>query len=776
MTTLETKAKHYSEILLNLHLVDGQRRFAVINQASYAFELLTTHEICAMSAAAPQILLRKASGTSNATIGQPSDQANVRQRVRNQTFPPQKLWPAGRALKIHSEPILTMGDKASTRRGEANGSASKSGKGKGAVDQQGPSKNANEGGAAQEKSSRSKAQNEGEKLVIRRLPPGMTEQELVTILGPDWEVNGGKVDWSSYVPGKISTDPSKPSRPSRAYLHLMRKDDIMSLSEVVRNATWEDAKATFNSSALVGPPVLEFSLYKKIGATKKRTDARQGTIDQDPEFMAFLESLANPAPMRESIDVEDPSDMIRPVKKLTVTPLVEYLREKKANKGKDSGPGKNSKSVGKGRSGLKDDDTSNKKKGKDSKTDKSSKDTVKTLIKKVATDQTVEVAKKAASQTTGANPATTTSSTITSTVAAAGNGANTNAASGDMTKTRRAGIAAAARILQRDLGLSPGSAHRRARHDAAKAGGDTQVAVAAANENESKAKGTIATVPTVAERSSPPSETPLAQTSKGRPESPAVTKSQSGRRNRGGRNADKSKAAVATETVPTIAATPTAQPPVTNNAPIILKKRNDAEVTKAAENKLSNQASSLSAPGVSNSTSNGNGNCNGNGNSNGNGNVTKQGPREKGNTKNAQKKAPSVATKTSRAFVKHVSASQGVTNETLKEALGAFGAITLVDIDKRKSFAYVDFSDHDALAKAIAASPLVVGQGSVQVLERKDKKPAATAATPVMPPKEGSAVNGEKQKASSGGRGRRGRGGGRAAASKEAAAPASTGG
>lgn len=66
--------------------------------------------------------------------------------------------------------------------------------------------NANEGGAAQEKSSRSKAQNEGEKLVIRRLPPGMTEQELVTILGPDWEVNRGKVDWSSYVPGKVSTE------------------------------------------------------------------------------------------------------------------------------------------------------------------------------------------------------------------------------------------------------------------------------------------------------------------------------------------------------------------------------------------------------------------------------------------------------------------------------------------------------------------------------------------------------------------------------------------
>ncbi|KAG6017916.1 hypothetical protein E4U43_008305, partial [Claviceps pusilla] len=60
-----------------------------------------------MSAPAPQLLLRKASGSSNATVDQPSDQANVRQRAR---------------------------------RTEGNGSASKSGKGKGALDKQTPSK------------------------------------------------------------------------------------------------------------------------------------------------------------------------------------------------------------------------------------------------------------------------------------------------------------------------------------------------------------------------------------------------------------------------------------------------------------------------------------------------------------------------------------------------------------------------------------------------------------------------------------------------------------
>ena len=50
-----------------------------------------------------------------------------------------------------------------------------------------------------------------------------------------------------------------------------------------------------------------------------------------------------------------------------------------------------------------------------------------------------------------------------------------------------------------------------------------------------------------------------------------------------------------------------------------------------------------------------------------------------------------------------------------------FGAIDKVEIDKRKGFAYVDFSDPGGLQKAIAGSPIKVAQGAVHVLERKEK-------------------------------------------------------
>ena len=468
----------------------------------------------------------------------------------------------------------------------------------------------------------------------------------------------------------------------------MRKDDILSLSQAVRGATWEDAKSTFTNPSLVGPPALEFSTYKKVPGSKRRTDPRQGTIDQDQEFMAFLEGLANPVLPREGVDVEDADETSKEEAKITTTPLVEFLKEKKANKGKEGGSGKGAKSTSaKGKGGSKEDD-STKKRSRESKADKSdkaSKETVKILTKKAATEQAAEAAKTVASQLSAANAA-------------------------DAPKSRRAGIAAAARILQRDLGLSPGSAHRRARHDAAKAGPD--------------AKSPSSKDPTASanEAAAPPAEAVAApQSPRSRPESPVAPKSALlNRRTRGGKLAEKGKSADAPAAQPTAA-----------NPPVILKKKGDAEAPQAtAEVQSVTQPAPNGKPTAGPSV-----NAKGSG------------------TKSAsQKKSPAVTAGATRAFVKHANSSHGVTEAALRQALDVFGAITLVEVDKRKGFAYVDFAEHKSLAKAVAASPVQVAQTTVQVLERKDKKP--TAASSGAAP--GSTTTSEKGS----GRGRRGRGGG----------------
>lgn len=47
---------------------------------------------------------------------------------------------------------------------------------------------------------------EGEKVVIRRLPPGLTQDEFFTILGDEWKEGNGKVGWFSFHAGKVSRE------------------------------------------------------------------------------------------------------------------------------------------------------------------------------------------------------------------------------------------------------------------------------------------------------------------------------------------------------------------------------------------------------------------------------------------------------------------------------------------------------------------------------------------------------------------------------------------
>ncbi|KAM0430489.1 hypothetical protein ACHAPT_005836 [Fusarium lateritium] len=600
-------------------------------------------------------------------------------------------------------------------------------------------KKANEGDAP--KPTKTKAHNEGEKLVIRRLPPGMTQAEFVSILGNVWELGKGRIDWFSFAPGKISTDPSKPSRPGRAYVHVMRKDDIMALSDVVRTAVWEDAKATFTNPSLIGPPSVEFAIYKKVPGNKKRTDARQGTIDQDPEFMAFLEDLANPTPPKENAEGEEGDDVGKAEAKVTTTPLIEYLKEKKANKAKDGAPSKNAKhgqgdsKSGKGKGTAKDDESS-KKKGKESresKAEKTPKETVKILTKKASAEQSAETSKAATTKQT-----------------------SDSAAPESAPKSRRAGILAAARILQRDLGLSPGSAHRKARQDAAKAEADSKT-----TPTPTKPETTPpATASTTTERPASPvksTETPPPVV-KGRGAPGVASKSQaSGRRARGGKSSEKSKEKEKEkdkdkekekgkdkESGPS----GPSQPRATPNPPVVLLKKRSTEVeprrpatpTGTAPQPAAAQASGSKAPNASGGT--------------------KGGSNKSGN---AQKKPPTVSADATRGFVKHANPSQGVTEALLKESLEVFGTITFVEIDKRKGFAYVDFAEHEGLVNAVTSSPITVAQGTVQVLERKDKKPANTTAA--------SGASGPAPSEKSSGRGRRARGGGNKAkdsgASKE---------
>lgn len=44
------------------------------------------------------------------------------------------------------------------------------------------------------------------KLLVRRLPPGLTEEEFRNALGEEWMTGAGQVDWFQYKGGKVSKE------------------------------------------------------------------------------------------------------------------------------------------------------------------------------------------------------------------------------------------------------------------------------------------------------------------------------------------------------------------------------------------------------------------------------------------------------------------------------------------------------------------------------------------------------------------------------------------
>jgi regulator of nonsense transcripts 3 len=175
------------------------------------------------------------------------------------------------------------------------------------------------------------------KLEVRRLPPGLALPEFEEIVGEDWKLGNGKVDWRDYRQGKIHPAGSgKAPEQSRCYLHVVSEAFVRDFERRFLEVAFHDKAGTHKNPDLKHlSPSLDYAPNQRtpLQQTKKRTDNRQGTIDQDPEFIAFLEAETQPISKAAALDS---TNFERPVEKSEVktTPLIEDLREKKANKAK----------------------------------------------------------------------------------------------------------------------------------------------------------------------------------------------------------------------------------------------------------------------------------------------------------------------------------------------------------------------------------------------------------------------------------------------------------
>ncbi|XP_078039606.1 UPF3 regulator of nonsense mediated mRNA decay [Augochlora pura] len=161
------------------------------------------------------------------------------------------------------------------------------------------------------------------KVVIRRLPPSMTQDQFLEQVSPLPEH-----DYLCFVKADMSMGQFAFSR---AYINFMEQQDIFMFREKFDNYVFVDSKGTEY------PAVVEFAPFQRLPKKRvgKKKDLKCGTIESDPYYVSFLESLKNQeaesniAQPKTEYSYQPPDNT---PKKVTTTPLLEYVKQRKQEK------------------------------------------------------------------------------------------------------------------------------------------------------------------------------------------------------------------------------------------------------------------------------------------------------------------------------------------------------------------------------------------------------------------------------------------------------------
>ncbi|XP_034042602.1 regulator of nonsense transcripts 3A isoform X2 [Thalassophryne amazonica] len=160
------------------------------------------------------------------------------------------------------------------------------------------------------------------KVVIRRLPPNLSKEQLEEQLSPL-----PAYDYFEFFPADQSL---YPHLFCRAYISFKNPDDILLFRDRF------DGYVFIDNKGLEYPAVVEFAPFQKISKKKlKKKDAKAGSIEEDPEYKRFLEnyccdeekSMANPETLLGEIEAKT-----RELIAKRRTPLLEYIKNKKIEK------------------------------------------------------------------------------------------------------------------------------------------------------------------------------------------------------------------------------------------------------------------------------------------------------------------------------------------------------------------------------------------------------------------------------------------------------------
>ncbi|TDL28001.1 hypothetical protein BD410DRAFT_781944 [Rickenella mellea] len=180
------------------------------------------------------------------------------------------------------------------------------------------------------KVSQAAGQTERLKTVVRRLPPNLPE-EIFWHSVQEW-VTDETVTWKVFRPGKMRKKFYKENIPSRAYIAFKSEELLAAFGQAYDGHLFRD-KAGNESYAIV-----EFAPCQKIPSEKKKVDPRNATIEQDEDYISFIQSLnAPPTKPAEADTLEALIAASRPPPQPESTPLLDALKaERSAAKDKEA--------------------------------------------------------------------------------------------------------------------------------------------------------------------------------------------------------------------------------------------------------------------------------------------------------------------------------------------------------------------------------------------------------------------------------------------------------
>jgi len=156
------------------------------------------------------------------------------------------------------------------------------------------------------------------KVVVRRLPPDMTEETLFETFTEIPEYNFFYFASSDPSFGELAT--------SRAYFSFTEESSIIPFRDKYDGLPLESSKG------LKYRAVIEFAPYQGIPKrTKKKPDSRTATIEQDQDYLSFKETAHDrkePLTMAEIAAYAESLNASK-VHEMQMTPLVSYLLERR---------------------------------------------------------------------------------------------------------------------------------------------------------------------------------------------------------------------------------------------------------------------------------------------------------------------------------------------------------------------------------------------------------------------------------------------------------------